>query len=76
MKRLIHQLHVRFCINQDIIAVSTNNPDPLNAFAQYYEATSKENLFQVNYADPDVLRYYVLVHDLKENPKLEECVIS
>jgi hypothetical protein len=52
-----------------IIAVSTSNPEPLNAFAALYEATSPENLFaQAPWVDRNVLRYYVLVHDLSTGP--------
>lgn len=55
-----------------IIAVSTSNPEPLNAFAALYEATSPERLFsQQTWIDRNVLRYYVLIHDLSTGPAEE-----
>lgn len=52
-----------------LLVVSTDHPDPLNALSALWELTSKENLFRggqsdvTEWANPDVLRYVVLVHD-------------
>lgn len=55
-----------------IIAVSTANPEPLNAFAALYEATSPDTLFKDKpWMDPTVLRYYVVIHDLSTGPAEE-----
>lgn len=57
---------------QGILAVSTSNPEPLNAFAELYDATSPEKLFADRpWVDPNVLRYYVLVHDSTLGPAEE-----
>ncbi|KAM0755961.1 hypothetical protein T439DRAFT_376232 [Meredithblackwellia eburnea MCA 4105] len=65
-----------------VLALSTSNPDPLNALAALWDLTSPEKLFAPNaagagagaqqgdeqshkheWANPEVLRYIVLVHD-------------
>ncbi|KAK4058005.1 hypothetical protein OIO90_000744 [Microbotryomycetes sp. JL221] len=61
-----------------LLALSTSHPDPMNALASLWDLTSKENLFssasfpprsgaeedgRLEWAQPDILRYIVLVHD-------------
>ena len=62
-----------------LLALSTSHPDPLNALSALWDLTSKENLFSPaayppmsgaeedgrhEWANPDILRYIVLVHDV------------
>ncbi|GAA5918451.1 hypothetical protein JCM1841_003975 [Sporobolomyces salmonicolor] len=62
-----------------LLALSTSHPDPLNALSALWELTSRANLFSPasyptrsgaeedgrhEWANPDVLRYIVLVHDV------------
>lgn len=55
-----------------MLAVSTSNPEPLNAFAELYDRTSPEKLYHDKpHMDPHVLRFYVLVHDLSAGPAEE-----
>lgn len=61
-----------------LLALSTSHPDPLGALSALWDLTSKEKLFapssylphsgaeednRKEWANPDVLRYIVLVHD-------------
>ncbi|KAM0793278.1 hypothetical protein ACM66B_000739 [Microbotryomycetes sp. NB124-2] len=61
-----------------LLALSTSHPDPMNALAALWDLTSKENLFapasfpprsgaeedgRHEWAQPDIIRYIVLVHD-------------
>ncbi|SCZ90825.1 BZ3500_MvSof-1268-A1-R1_Chr1-3g02288 [Microbotryum saponariae] len=61
-----------------LLALSSSHPDPLNALSALWDLTSKSNLFSPRaypprsgveedsrheWANPDVLRYIVLVHD-------------
>lgn len=56
-----------------LMAVSTAHPEPLNALASLYAATSPTELYKDQpYMDPNVLRYYVVVHDVR-NGDLSEC---
>lgn len=58
-----------------LLAVSTRSPDPLNAFSSLFSGTQPQNcdLFQHSpFIDPNVLRYYVLLHDESQNADLEE----
>ena len=58
------------------MAVSTAHPEPLNALASLYAATSPTELYKDQpYMDPNVLRYYVVVHDVR-NGDLAECAHS
>lgn len=57
----------------DMLAVSASHPEPFNALAALYAATSPTELYKDRpYADPHILRYYVVVHDM-QNGDLEEC---
>lgn len=58
-----------------ILAVSNRSPDPMNAFASLYAATQPEACEAFTsrpYVDPNVLRYYVLVHDSSQGTDIEE----
>ncbi|CAO1632429.1 unnamed protein product [Parajaminaea phylloscopi] len=60
-----------------ILAVSNLSPDPLNAFASLYAATQAQNceLFSAHpYVDSNVLRYYVLLHDISQGADLSESI--
>lgn len=61
-----------------LLAISTSHPDPLGALSALWDLTSRENLFapssypprsgadedgRKEWANPDILRYIVLVHD-------------
>lgn len=47
-------------------AVSSASPDPMNDFAKLYEATSQASPFPAHpYINPDTLKYYVLIHDVR-----------
>ncbi|KAK4054931.1 hypothetical protein OIV83_000855 [Microbotryomycetes sp. JL201] len=61
-----------------LLALSTSHPDPMNALASLWDLTSKDNLFapasyppqsgaeedgRHDWAQPDILRYVVLIHD-------------
>ncbi|PWY99675.1 hypothetical protein BCV70DRAFT_200600 [Testicularia cyperi] len=49
-----------------LIAVSSASPDPMNDFARLYEIASSSNPFpSLPYVDPDTLKYYVLIHDVR-----------
>lgn len=82
MRHLATQWHVSYSLLEakdtfkrsitGMLAVSTANPEPLNAFAELYEATSPDKLFADKpWVDPNVLRYYVLVHDATVGPAEE-----
>lgn len=45
-----------------VIAVSSLHPDPIEAVSRLYES-QKVPLFDKGFVDPNVLKYYVLVHD-------------
>jgi hypothetical protein len=48
-----------------VLAVSSMHSEPLNAFASLYAASSREQLFkEYPWIDPNVLKYYVIVHDV------------
>ena len=52
--------------------VSTAHPEPLNAFADLYERTTPDKLFPGKpYMDGNILRFYVLVHDLRQGSPQE-----
>lgn len=59
-----------------ILAISSQSPDPLNALASLHEASTTSPAFsQRPYMDPNVLRYYVLLHDVgKSGEDLTELV--
>lgn len=60
-----------------ILAVSTLSPDPLNAFAQLYASTQAQNcdVFGARpYVDPNILRYYVLIHDASQGGEISESI--
>ncbi|TKY89852.1 hypothetical protein EX895_001149 [Sporisorium graminicola] len=49
-----------------LLAVSSASPDPMNDFAKLYEATSQASPFPGHpYINPDTLKYYVLIHDVR-----------
>ncbi|CDU25237.1 uncharacterized protein SPSC_05071 [Sporisorium scitamineum] len=49
-----------------LLAVSSASPDPMNDFAKLYEATSQSTPFPAHpYINPDTLKYYVLIHDVR-----------
>lgn len=62
-----------------ILALSTNHPDPLNALSQLWDLTSPSQLYspsnnpssssssptQQDYINPDILRYILIIHDLR-----------
>jgi trafficking protein particle complex subunit 8 len=47
-----------------VLAVSSNNPDPLNAFARLYEQSKKSDVFAKQpFVESNILRCYLVVHD-------------
>ncbi|SNX85279.1 uncharacterized protein MEPE_03988 [Melanopsichium pennsylvanicum] len=49
-----------------LLAVSSASADPMNDFAKLYEATTQSSPFPAHpYINPDTLRYYVLIHDVR-----------
>lgn len=49
-----------------LLAVSSTSPDPMNDFAKLYEASSHPSPFPAHpYINPDTLKYYVLIHDVR-----------
>ena len=61
-------------INIGLLATTTANPEPLNALASLYSATSATRLATDKpYVDPTILRYYVVLHDVR-NGDLDEYV--
>ncbi|KAN0065887.1 hypothetical protein ACQY0O_001018 [Thecaphora frezii] len=49
-----------------LLAVSSASPDPMNDFAQLYETVSSSSAFEAHpYLDPNILRYYLLLHDVR-----------
>ncbi|RUP46788.1 ER-golgi trafficking TRAPP I complex 85 kDa subunit-domain-containing protein [Jimgerdemannia flammicorona] len=46
-----------------IIAVSSANPDPINTLLRPYDPASPAPIFDKGFMDPNVLKYYVLIHD-------------
>ncbi|PWN20691.1 hypothetical protein BCV69DRAFT_312642 [Microstroma glucosiphilum] len=58
-----------------LLAVSSQSPDPLNALASLYAATQAQNCDAFGgrpYMDPNVLRYYVLIHDCAKGADVEQ----
>ena len=61
-------------IDIGLLATTTANPEPLNALASLYSATSATRLaVDKPYVDPTILRYYVVLHDVR-NGDLDEYV--
>lgn len=51
-----------------LLAVSSASPDPMNDFAKLYEASSHPHPFPGHpYINPDTLKYYVLIHDVRSS---------
>ncbi|KAJ9473896.1 Trafficking protein particle complex III-specific subunit 85 [Pseudozyma hubeiensis] len=51
-----------------LLAVSSASPDPMNDFAKLYEASSQASPFPAHpYINPDTLKYYVLIHDVRSS---------
>lgn len=49
-----------------LLAVSSASPDPMNDFAKLYETSCQQNPFAKHpYINPDTLKYYVLIHDVR-----------
>lgn len=49
-----------------LLAVSSASPDPMNDFARLYETSSQQQPFPAHpYINPDTLKYYVLIHDVR-----------
>ncbi|SPO28710.1 uncharacterized protein UTRI_04590 [Ustilago trichophora] len=49
-----------------LLAVSSASPDPMNDFAKLYETTTQSSPFPAHpYLNPDTLKYYVLIHDVR-----------
>ncbi|SPO28195.1 uncharacterized protein UTRI_04590_B [Ustilago trichophora] len=49
-----------------LMAVSSASPDPMNDFAKLYEATTQSSPFPAHPSlNPDTLKYYVLIHDVR-----------
>ena len=46
-----------------VIAISSQNPSAIESLRQLYEQTSRGNRVLPPWANPEYLRYYVLVHD-------------
>lgn len=47
-----------------MLVVSASNPDPMNAFAQLYDASRTSDVFRTQpHLESDLLRTYVVVHD-------------
>ncbi|KAI3625589.1 hypothetical protein CBS9595_000950 [Malassezia furfur] len=47
-----------------MLVVSASNPDPMNAFAQLYDASRTSDIFRTQpHLESDLLRTYVVVHD-------------
>lgn len=60
-----------------LLAVSNLSPDPLNAFASLYAATQPDacQAFTARpYVDSNILRYYVLIHDVSHSSDLSESI--
>ncbi|CAO1623963.1 unnamed protein product [Sympodiomycopsis kandeliae] len=58
-----------------LLTVSTRSADPLNAFSSLFSATQTQNcdVFQNSpFVDPNILRYYVLLHDESQGADIEE----
>lgn len=58
-----------------LLAVSSQSPDPLNALASLYAATQAQSCDAFGgrpYVDPNVLRYYVLIHDCAQGGDVEQ----
>ena len=55
-----------------MIAVSTTSSDVMGSFAQLNETASMPLMYSARpYMDPNVLRYYVLVHDVQTGDMAE-----
>ena len=49
-----------------LLAVSSASPDPMNDFAKLYEVATQASPFPAHpYINPDTLKYYVLLHDVR-----------
>ncbi len=49
-----------------LLAVSSASPDPMNDFAKLYETSTQTSPFPAHpYINPDTLKYYVLIHDVR-----------
>ncbi|KAG9298934.1 hypothetical protein G9A89_015956 [Geosiphon pyriformis] len=46
-----------------IIAISTSNPDPINTLNQLFNANTPAPIYEKGFMDPNILKYYVLLHD-------------
>ncbi|KAL1917610.1 uncharacterized protein VTP21DRAFT_4003 [Calcarisporiella thermophila] len=46
-----------------IIAISSNNPEPMETLLQLYNITTPAPIFEKGFIDPNLLKYYVLIHD-------------
>ncbi|CAH7687002.1 ER-golgi trafficking TRAPP I complex 85 kDa subunit-domain-containing protein [Phakopsora pachyrhizi] len=54
-----------------LVVVSTNHPEPLNEFAKLYEASGKDGSGWPSldwFESGKILRYYLLVHEINEEP--------
>ena len=57
-----------------LYATSASHPEPLNALASLYESTSPARLSTADrhaFVDPNILRYYVVIHDARKS-KIED----
>lgn len=53
---------------QDLLVTSAQHPEPMNALADLYASTSPAAVeARYPYMDPNVLRYYVVLHDVRSS---------
>jgi len=51
--------------------ISSSNPDPINTLLKLFHSQQPPPIFNKGFMDPNVLKYYVLLHDATRG-KLEE----
>lgn len=54
------------CIDHPVAiinVVSTENDDPVSAIGKLFDMKNLPEEFHKNYVDPDIIQFYILVHD-------------